>query len=269
MALSGFLGALIGAILGLTGAGGGILAVPALSMGMHWSMQQAAPVALIAVAFSAAIGVLEGLRHGLVRYKAATLIAVSGFPWVYLGQMLAHGISQSALQAGFALVMLLVALRLFWQGRNEAESEADISKSRVLVHPESGKFIWTLPAAAMLAFIGGVTGLMTGVLGVGGGFVIVPMLRKFTNVSAQGIVGTSLMVIALVGASGVASAVIQHTAVPWVPATVFTAMTVAGMLVGRMLIRRIAAHHVQTVFALVLTVVALGLMVRASFAMFE
>jgi uncharacterized membrane protein YfcA len=77
MLISLILGALVGAVLGLTGAGGGILAVPALVVGFGWTMQQATPVALIAVAGSAAVGAIEGLRRGLVRYKAAVLMAVA------------------------------------------------------------------------------------------------------------------------------------------------------------------------------------------------
>jgi uncharacterized membrane protein YfcA len=264
MALSAFLGALIGAILGLTGAGGGILAVPALAVGMHWTMQQAAPVALIAVALGAAVGAFEGLRHGLVRYKAAVLIAVSGFPLVYLGQMLAHDMSQPALQAGFSMVMLVIAFRLYRQVRFKSESDSGVLFAKARVNPESGKFIWSMTTVAVLASIGGATGFMTGLLGVGGGFVIVPMLRKFTEVSIEGIVATSLMVIALVGASGVVSAVLRHTAVPWGHAAVFSATTVLGMLAGRRLIKKISPIHVQLLFAAVLTLVAFGLLFSAS-----
>jgi uncharacterized membrane protein YfcA len=101
-------------------------------------------------------------------------------------------------------------------------------------------------------------------LGVGGGFVIVPMLRRFTEVSMQGIVATSLMVIALVGASGVASAVIHNTSIPWGPAAVFSATTMLGMLAARRLIKKISPYHVQVTFAVVLTVVAVGLLLNAS-----
>ena len=250
--------------MGLTGAGGGILAVPALSVGMHWTMQQAAPVALIAVAMGAAVGALEGLRNGLVRYKAAALIAASGFPLVYLGQKIAHDMSQSVLQAGFSCVMLLVAFRLYRQVRLKSANESGLAFTKARINPDSGKFIWTLPTAALLASIGGVTGFMTGLLGVGGGFVIVPMLRKFTEVSMQGIVATSLMVIALVGASGVGSAIIRQTEIPWGAASIFSATTVLGMLLGRRLIKKISPNHVQLVFAAVLTLVALGLLASAS-----
>ncbi|MCP6726012.1 TSUP family transporter, partial [Klebsiella pneumoniae] len=68
MPLTLLLGALVGAVLGLTGAGGGILAVPALMASQGWSVQQAAPVALLAVAAGAALGAWEGWRRGEVRY---------------------------------------------------------------------------------------------------------------------------------------------------------------------------------------------------------
>jgi uncharacterized membrane protein YfcA len=249
---------------GSWGAGGGILAVPALAVAMHWTMQQAAPVALIAVAMGAAVGAFEGLRNGLVRYKAAFLIALSGFPLVYLGQLLAHEMSQAALQAGFSVVMLFVAYRLYQQVRLKSVADEGLSLLKARINPDSGKFFWTIPTAALLACIGGATGFMTGLLGVGGGFVIVPVLRKFTDVSMQGIVATSLMVIALVGAIGVGSAVLRHTVVPWDAAAVFTSTTVLGMLVGRRLIKKIAPHHVQVVFAVVLTLVAIGLLLSAS-----
>ena len=118
------LGAFVGAVLGLTGAGGGVLAVPALVVGFGWSMQQAVPVALVAVAGSAAIGAVEGLRRRLVRYKAAALIAASGVPASSFGLRVAHALPQRVLLAAFASVMLLVALRMFLQERG-AQGSAD------------------------------------------------------------------------------------------------------------------------------------------------
>ena len=72
------LGVLAGVVLGLTGAGGGILAIPALTLGVGWTLAQATPVALLAVGTAAALGALDGLRKGLVRYKAAALMALVG-----------------------------------------------------------------------------------------------------------------------------------------------------------------------------------------------
>ena len=260
MGLSALLGALVGAVLGLTGAGGGILAVPALSLGMHWTMQQAAPVALIAVALGAAVGAVEGLRKGLVRYKAALLIALSSLPLVYLGQALAQHMQQSTLQAAFAAVMLLVAWRMHRQAGTGPAARTD---APARIHPVSGKFIWTPSTALLLACIGGGTGLLTGLLGVGGGFVIVPMLRRYTQVSMQGVVATSLAVIALVGSGGVASAMLRHADIAWLPAAVFSATTALGMMTGRWFIHRISPSQVQAAFAILLALVALGMLVSA------
>ncbi|MBB5407527.1 putative membrane protein YfcA [Paraburkholderia sp. HC6.4b] len=105
-------GALVGAILGLTGAGGSILAVPGLVFGMGWPLQQATPVALVAVAGSAAVGALEALRKRLVRYRAALLMAAAGVPATAAGARLAHAFPQRVLLALFAAVMLVVAFRL-------------------------------------------------------------------------------------------------------------------------------------------------------------
>ncbi len=323
--LSAILGGIIGAVLGLTGAGGGILAVPALAFSMNWSMQQAAPVALIAIAIAAAVGTIEGLRKGLVRYKAACLIAVSGLPFIYMGQQLAGHMSQAVLQLTFALVMGVVAFRMNRQSKvihttepveskiqetvktdgvdgidgidekREAIGEADpipeqepsastekewdlelgthqadhelpaVKKAHRLLAQvnESGRFIWNAQTAIIMIFIGSLTGFMGGLLGVGGGFVIVPMLRKFTAVSMQGVVATSLMVIALVGIGGVASAIVHSTPILWGAAATFTVATVAGMFIGRRLVKRLTSGKVQTVFSIVLAAVAFGMFAKA------
>ncbi|MGN4152232.1 TSUP family transporter, partial [Burkholderia gladioli] len=107
MTIALILGALVGAVLGLTGAGGGILAVPALVAGLGWTIQQATPVALIAVAGSAAIGALEAFRRRLVRYRAALLMAAAGVPATSLGVRAAQALPQRLLLALFAAVMLV------------------------------------------------------------------------------------------------------------------------------------------------------------------
>lgn len=90
MLLAGVLGLLMGLVMGLTGAGGGILGVPALVLGLGLSMTQAAPVSLLAVGAAAAVGALDGLRHRLVRYRAALLIALLGALFSPVGVFLAH-----------------------------------------------------------------------------------------------------------------------------------------------------------------------------------
>lgn len=263
MLTSVFLGVLVGAILGLTGAGGGILAVPALVVGMGWPMQQAAPVALIAVAGSAALGAAEALRRHLVRYKAAILMAVAGVPITGVGIRVAQALPQRVLLALFSIVMLVVAARLLLQARSggdDGKRETRLAR----IDPATGRFQWNWSTALLLGAIGVATGFMTGLLGVGGGFVIVPMLRRFTNVSMHGIVATSLLVIALVGFGGVITSVAHGTTVPVALTVYFTLATALGMLAGRQASARLSARHVQMGFASVLVVVALGLLFKAA-----
>jgi uncharacterized membrane protein YfcA len=194
------LGILIGAVMGLTGAGGGILAVPVLVAGLHLSMQQAAPIALFAVASGAAVGAIDGFKHRLVRYKAAGLMAICGIPMTRLGQILAHEMEQYILLGVFSILMLFVAWRFYHQSLQMSLEVGDDSLRFALINNDTGKFIWSPLTFLVIASIGALTGTMTGLLGVGGGFLIVPLMKGFTQLSLPGIVATSLFVIALVGA---------------------------------------------------------------------
>jgi uncharacterized membrane protein YfcA len=257
------LGIFIGAIMGLTGAGGGILAVPVLVAGMHWSMQQAAPVALIAVAAGAAVGAIDGFRHHLVRYKAAILMAICGIPVTRLGQYWAHLLPQFLLMGGFALLMLVVSWRFYKQSKQTQVNPEQDTLRLAFISNDTGKFIWTPVAALVLASIGMLTGLMTGLLGVGGGFLIVPLMRRFTYLSVPGIVATSLFVITLVGSGGVANALLAGAELPVVETSSFVGAMIGGMLVGRRVSRKLQAWQVQRGFALLLFCVSGYMLVKA------
>ncbi|MBV8063612.1 MAG: sulfite exporter TauE/SafE family protein [Nevskia sp.] len=255
MLISSLLGALVGLVLGLTGAGGGILAVPALVFGMGWSMQQAAPVALIAVAGGAALGAAEAFRKRLVRWRAALLMAAAGVPATVPGMLLAQRLPQHGLYLCFTAVLLLVAVRLLRARRAGEPDHALHALARI--DQKTGRIHWTWPTALLIAAIGASSGFMTGLLGVGGGFVLVPLLRRYTAVSMHGIVATSLLVIAVVGGGGVAMALLHGARPPLVATAWFAAATAAGMLLGRQLAAHLSARQVQAGFAALLLMVAL------------
>ena len=261
-----FLGVLIGAIMGLTGAGGGILAVPVLVAGMHWSMQQAAPVALIAVAVGAAVGAIDGFRYRLVRYKAAILMALSGIPVTRLGQYWAHQVPQFLLIGIFAILMLIVSRRFYKESKQKNLTQDEDALRLAHISSETGRFIWTPLTAFVLACIGMLTGLMTGLLGVGGGFLIVPLMKRFTYLTVPGIVATSLFVITLVGGGGVVNALIGGAELPLFETSSFVSAMVFGMLIGRHTVHRLQAWQVQRGFALLLFCVSIYMLVKAFFS---
>lgn len=253
------LGVVVGAVLGLTGAGGGILAVPALMTGTGWSLQEAAPVALIAVAIGAGVGAIEGLRRGIVRYRAAMLIAVASLPFTGAGLQLAQWLPQRALLLAFAATVLVAASRMLRRAPIEAEHGIWCGH----IDPATGRFAWNWPTALLFGGIGAVSGLITGMLGVGGGFVIVPALRRFTDMTMHAVVATSLLIVALVSAGGIATAWLHGAQLSPLLALPFAAGTALGMLGGRTLTRHLDARHVQTIFGLALLVLAAALVAKA------
>ncbi|QEL57277.1 sulfite exporter TauE/SafE family protein [Chromobacterium paludis] len=264
MLLTLTLGALVGAVLGLTGAGGGILAIPALMASQGWSLPQAAPVALLAVVAGAALGAYEGWRRRQVRYRAALLMAVSGVPFTSLGIRLAHQVPAAWLSALFALIMLIVAARS-WRAARAAPTAAAPHRDAVCqVNPDTGRLRWNPASLAALAGVGAFTGLLTGLLGVGGGFVIVPALRRLSDLGMHAIVATSLLVIALVGSGGVASALWHGARLPALPSMGFVLAAMAGMLLGRRLVHRLSPSQLLRGFAALVAAVSFSMLWHAA-----
>ncbi|MEC5398217.1 sulfite exporter TauE/SafE family protein [Uliginosibacterium sp. H1] len=254
-------GVLVGVLMGVTGAGGGILSVPALVYGLGWSLPQAAPVALVATCLGSAVGAVEGLRRRLVRYRAALLIALASLPFSGLGVRAAQHLPTSVLSACFAVVLLIVAMRLL---RQQSADTAELPRLAGAAHinPDTGRFEWNARTACVFGLIGGVAGFMSGLLGVGGGFVVVPLLRRFSDASMHVVVATSLLIVALVSLGSLGNALANGAVLPAVITPWFAASVAAGMLVGRRIAHRLAAHHVQRGFAALLLIVAASLLLR-------
>ncbi|MEY4754843.1 MAG: hypothetical protein RJA44_2518 [Pseudomonadota bacterium] len=261
------LGAVVGLILALTGAGGGILAVPLLVFGLHLGMAQAAPIGLVAVGLAAALGALLGLREGIVRYRAALLIGLAGMLMTPLGLWLAHQLPNRPLLLGFALVLGYASWRINAQARRALAPAGAAAAERpaqlpCVIDPDQGRLHWTRPCARALAGTGLMSGLLSGMLGVGGGFVIVPALSRYTDLDTRSIMATSLAVIALVSLGGVGSAAIGGLIV-WPLAWPFAAGAAGGLLLGKLIAGRLAGPRLQQGFALVGALVALLLIARA------
>lgn len=264
--LAALLGAVVGVILALTGAGGGSLAVPLLVFGLHLPMQQAAPVALVAVGLASGLGAVLGLRDGLVRYRAAALIGLTGMALAPAGVWLAHRLPTAPLMLLFAGVLGLSAWRMWRASRSDAgatlaageEPMEALDRRPCHINPSEGRLRWTLPCARALAGIGALSGLMSGLLGVGGGFVIVPALTRHTDIPPRGIAATSLAVIALVSVGGMAAAA-GHGSFDWAVAVPFGLGAAVALLLGRRLARRLAGRRLQQIFALLCGAVALAM----------
>ena len=272
MLTTGLLGFAIGVTMALTGAGGGILGVPALVFGLRLTVAQAGPVALFAVSLAAALGATLGLRAGVVRYRAAGFIALVGMIASPVGLWAASRVPNGPLAGIFGLVLGWVALQMLRRGAAPSEGgdpqPVPGRKSPPCVRsPRTGRFVWTRPCTLALAACGLLAGLLSGLLGVGGGFVIVPMLTRISDLPMRSIVATSLAVIMLVSASGVVYATLGGS-MQWNIALPFAGGAVAGMLGGRVVANRITGHHLQQVFACVAAFVALAMLYKSATVLF-
>lgn len=261
MLTSALLGLLVGLILALTGAGGGILAVPLLVFGTGIGVAEAAPIGLLAVGMAAALGAVLGLKAGLVRYRAALLVAVAGMLLAPAGLWAARLADGRWLGLLFAATLLYVAARTYRQAAGKVQATAARAPECVR-GPQTGRFVWTRPCARALTLSGAAAGFLSGLLGVGGGFVMVPALQRYTDLPIKPAVATSLAVIAVISMGGVATAAAQG-AIDWARAAPFAAGALGGMLAGRSLAARVAGPQLQKAFAAVSALVAIGMAARA------
>lgn len=267
MVLSLALGVVVGIIMGLTGAGGGILAVPLLVFGLHMSVAQAGPIGLLAVGISATLGALIGLKNSIVRYRAAMLIAGTGILVAPLGVWLAQRLNTNVLSILFAAVLAWVAYKTLKEAR-----ALDTGSQQIPLAPpclrdaQGGRFVWTSKCAQVLTLSGAIAGFLSGLLGVGGGFVMVPALQRYTDLTTRSVVATSLAVIALVSLAGVGSSIATGK-LDLAVALPFAVGGAVGMRAGTVLSTRLSQKSLKLSFAAICVVVAIGMVIKSVGAM--
>lgn len=265
-----FIGVLIGAVLGLTGAGGSILAVPLLILLLAVEPTTATGLALGVVAISSAYGALRRIRYGEVLWLPVLVFGLSGALLAPIGRLLASALPSAVLLSGFFLLSCTIAVRMLRQSYQHPERARVVRASHAVeTSPEplrcrlssSGHLEFKLPCVAGLSIGGAITGLLSGLFGVGGGFLIVPFLNQVNGVAMSRAVATSLVVIALVAGSGFATYLATH-AVDWPPLALLAAGGIAGMALGSALARKIAGPLLQRIFAVAIVAMAALVLLR-------
>lgn len=252
------LGALIGLVLAFTGAGGGVLSIPLLVLVLHRPMAEASPVGLLAVGLAAAFGAAMGLRQGIVRYRAALLIGVMGMLAAPVGVWLAHRLPAVPLMLGMAALLAWLGGRAWRESTLPGGEPPRLEQVPCQVLAPGQPLKWTAPCAQALAATGLQSGLLSGLVGVGGGFVIVPALQRHSDLDLRSVQATSLAVIALVSVSGVGTA-IGHGAVPLALALPFAGGAVVALLVGQRWAHKVPVAWMKRAFA-ALCLLTAGLM---------
>lgn len=259
-------GLLVGLSLGLTGGGGAIFAVPLLVYWLGVDPPTAVAISLVTVAVTAAVGALERWRYGQVEVPTGLLFATAGMLTAPLGGWIGSRIPEQPLLVAFALLMLVIAARMWRTARSVEErmppAAVDAGSGPACRRDPEGRLRITSRCATVLAVAGLAVGLLSGLFGVGGGFLIVPALVTFASMGVPRAVGTSLFVMTLVGISAVASQVAAGRVVPLDVAGGFVAGSIPGLFAGSAIGRRLTGPLLARCFAVAIVAVAAFVIAR-------
>ncbi len=235
------LGGLIGLSLGMLGGGGSILTVPALVYVLGQDPHAAISASLVIVGLNALTGAWFHRRAGHVRLKSAMAFGGMGLLAAFAGARLSALLPAALLLVLFALLMLVVAI-LMLRGRGVGRADGDTA------------LVWWKVA------IGGLgVGFLTGFLGVGGGFLIVPALVLLLGMDMRDAVASSLVVIALNSAAGVLGHLGENQ-ISWLVVAMLLAGGLPGLLLGTRMASRLPVQRLRQGFAMLVIVLGATLL---------
>lgn len=233
----------VGAVVGALGAGGGILAVPALIYLLGQSPHGAAMGSLVIVLATALTALPGRIRAGNVRFKDGLVFAAVAMVGSFLGARAAGWVSGAVLLTSFAIMISAMSLVMLRKGLNEAKAAR---QEAVGTKPAERKAVWMIALAALF------TGFLTGFFGVGGGFIVVPILIVVLGFNIREAAGTSLLIMILAALSGLVSRWGQPVIVDWYVVFAFMGGSMAGSFIGGPLSQRAKPHVLTLIFAALL-----------------
>ena len=237
----------IGLSLGLLGGGGSILTVPVLVYILHYSMQQAAPMSLMVVGVTSAVGAVNHHRAGNIRWDIALAFVPAAVLGAFAGARLSASVPSRVRMTIFAVLMLAAAVSMFFGPSLWNRGGDEVLRPR--------RPWWVLSGLGMLV------GAITGLVGVGGGFMYVPALALLGGLAMRQAVGTSLVLIVTSCVSGLLGYA-GMVAFDWPAIAEFTALAVVGVLAGSRLVARVSPTGLRRGFAVLLVIIGLAVLIR-------
>jgi uncharacterized membrane protein YfcA len=264
MEILGYLAAtLIGISLGLIGGGGSILTVPVLVYLFGVDVTLATSYSLFIIGTTSLVGAFRNYRKGLVSIRTALLFGIPSIATVFIArQFLLPAIppvlfkvdgfevtKSFATMTLFASLMLLASVSMIRPGNTALQTSAPKSKTRFL---------------ANMLFAGIGVGLVTGLLGAGGGFLLIPVLVLLFKMPMKEAVGTSLLIIALNSLFGFAGDV-GNVSPDWTFLLILTSIAIAGILLGGWLSSHIDGKRLKTGFGWFVFIMAVYILIKEIF----
>lgn len=254
-----FLALLIGLVIGLIGGGGSILGVPVFAYVYEMDAFTATTLSLFVVGVTSALGTLENVRKGQVEYKTAlffglpsvlSVVFMRGFVVPRLPKVL-WSISGVTITTDTFILVLFALLMLY------SSFKMIFVKKEALIPSQSPQYF-------LLSLQGLGVGMLTGLIGAGGGFLIVPALVMLLNVEIKKAIGTSMLIISLNSLIGFVSSS-SLEAIHWPFLLIFTGISILGMWIGFWLNKRIDGQRLKPIFGGVLFLMALFMIIKECF----
>ena len=242
LALTLLLAVLIGVSLGLLGGGGSILTVPILAYVAGFPTKEAIAASLVAVGVTSAAGAVSHARAGRVRWRTGVSFGAAGMAGAFLGGILGGHIPSTVLMVAFALMMIATSVGML-RGRRGAPAEEGPTRE---------------PSVSRIVLEGLAVGLVTGLVGAGGGFLVVPALALLAGLPMPVAVGTSLVVIAMKSFAGLAG-YLTSVSLDWALVGGVTLAAVLGSLLGARTAGHLPERALRTGFGVF--VLAMGALV--------
>lgn len=244
--LIGFAAAiLIGVSLGLIGGGGSILTVPVLVYILGVDPVLATAYSLFVVGSTSLVGAGTYMKKGLVNYKTAIVFAIPSFIAVFLTRkFLVPALPDPLFTVGEAIVTKNIGIMVFFALIMLAASFSMIQNKKCVDCDENEPLKFNFP---MIALEGSVVGVITGIVGAGGGFLIIPALVILARLPMKMAVGTSLLIIAAKSLIGFLGDVSTQT-IDWEMLLIFTGLSIVGIFIGSALSKKINEKVLKTGF---------------------
>lgn len=274
---------LVGLSLGLLGGGGAILTVPILHYVMGYEEKLAVAMSLVVVGVTSGVGAVTHWRAGTLDVRTVMAFAPPAIVGTLLGTELALRVSDTTQLTVFAVVLLAAAVSMFLGGQRMVElGKASVTRTWAAVKPSAtlseakgaDSARRSLPSAAspsqgdsvpedgarkrfpLITLVGAAVGLLTGLVGVGGGFLYVPTLVLLGGLAMRRAVGTSL---ALITVSCITGVIRYHGTLPlvWNTIAIFSAIALVGVALGTRLVRYVSQETLRKGFAVFLLLMGL------------
>jgi uncharacterized membrane protein YfcA len=235
----------IGVSLGLIGGGGSILTVPVLVYILGVNPVLATAYSLFVVGSTSLVGAGTYMKKGLVNYKTALVFAVPSFIAVFLTRkFLVPALPDPLFTFGEAIITKNIGIMVFFALIMLAASYSMITAKKCVDCDENEPVVFNFP---LIALEGSVVGVITGIVGAGGGFLIIPALVLLAKLPMKMAVGTSLLIIAAKSLIGFLGDLSTQT-IDWQLLLIFTSLSIVGIFIGSALSKKINEKILKTGF---------------------